>query len=163
MSDAPYSEALFRAGPIALAFLAFVALFRVSDVLMGAMSRPFYIDTGFTLEEIGTFVGVYGLFATIAGALAGGVIVARYGLMRPLLVGAVLLPATNLLFALLGVIGPEIWMLIVTITADNLSAGFAGTVFILYTAGAGIPAVLLVLFLMNYAGGERRNTSRAAP
>ena len=205
----PFMDFFTRMGPIALAILAFVGLFRVSDVLMGAMSRPFYIDTGFTLEEIGTFVGVYGLFATIAGALAGGVIVARYGIMRPLLVGAVLLPATNLLFALLGVIGPEIWMLIVTITADNLSAGFAGTVFIaylsgltstaytatqyalfsslmtlpgkflagftgivvdaqgyihlfLYTAGAGIPAVLLVLFLMRYSA-ERRNTSRAAP
>ena len=56
----------------------------------------------------------------------------RYGIMWPLLAGAVLLASTNLLFSALGLVGPDLVMLTVTITADNLSAGLAGTVFIAY-------------------------------
>lgn len=128
----PFVDFFTRHGTVSLAILAFVALFRVSDVLMGAMANPFYIDTGFTLTEIGLIVKTYGTFATIAGALIGGVLVARYGLFRPLLLGALLLPLTNLLFAALATMGPQAWMLTVTISADNLSAGLAGTVFIAY-------------------------------
>lgn len=128
----PFVDFFSRNGMIAFAILAFVGLFRVSDVLMGAMANTFYIDTGFTLTEIGTIVKVYGTGATIIGALAGGVIVAQFGIFRPLLVGAMLLPLTNLLFAALATMGPEKWMLYVTISADNLSAGFAGTIFIAY-------------------------------
>ena len=128
----PFVDFFERNGALALAILAFVGLFRVSDVLMGAMANPFYLDTGFSKTEIGTVVKFGGTLATIAGALLGGVLVARFGLFPPLLAAAVLLPLTNLLFAALSLIGPEIWMLGVTICADNLSAGLAGTVFIAY-------------------------------
>jgi PAT family beta-lactamase induction signal transducer AmpG len=128
----PFVDFAARYGALFIAILAFVGLFRISDVLMGAMANPFYIDLGFTLTEIAAIVKVYGTGATIAGALLGGLAVARFGIFRPLLVGALLLPATNLLFAALGVIGAEQWMLYITITADNLSAGFAGTAFIAY-------------------------------
>ncbi|HEX9646429.1 MAG TPA: MFS transporter [Alphaproteobacteria bacterium] len=128
----PFTDFAARYRTLAVAVLAFVGLFRISDVLMGAMANPFYLDLGFTLTEIAAIVKVYGTVATIAGALLGGLAVARYGIFRPLLAGALLLPATNLLFAGLGVIGPEQWMLYVTISADNLSAGFAGTAFIAY-------------------------------
>jgi len=96
-----------------------------------------------------TIVKVYGTIATMAGAFVGGAVVSRYGVSKPLLVGAVLLPVTNLLFALLGALGPQEWMLYVTITADNLSAGFAGTVFIAYLSGltsAGYTATQYALF-----------------
>ena len=191
----PFVDFFSRNGMIALTILAFIGLFRVSDVLMGAMANPFYIDAGFTFLQIGTIVKLYGTVATIVGAFVGGVLVARFGIFKPLLLGAILLPLTNLLFAGLDVIGPETWMLYVTISADNLSVGLSGTAFIAYlssltstaytatqyalftslmtlpgklfagfsgivvdatgyfdffvfTAIAGIPAVLLVMYLM---------------
>ena len=131
----PFADFFARHGALALAILAFVALFRVSDVLMGAMANPFYLDTGFTKTEIGAVVKFGGTAATVCGALLGGVAVARFGLFPPLAAAALLLPLTNLLFAALSLIGPELWMLGVTICADNLSAGFAGTVFIAYLSG----------------------------
>ncbi len=57
---------------------------------------------------------------------------ARYGVMRPLLLGAVLMIVTNLVFAWLAVVGADIRFLAATITADNLAGGLAGTVFIAY-------------------------------
>lgn len=131
----PFADFFSRYGTMALAILAFVALFRVSDVLMGAMANPFYLDTGFTKTEIGTVVKFGGTAATIAGALLGGVLIARFGLFPPLVAAALLLPLTNLLFAALSFVGAELWMLGVTICADNLSAGLAGTVFIAYLSG----------------------------
>ena len=99
---------------------------------MGVMANPFYIDLGFSLSEIGLIIKGYGTVATIVGAFLGGLVVAKYGIMKPLLVGAVLLAFTNILFSILALIGPDRTMLIVTITLDNLSAGLAGTVFIAY-------------------------------
>ncbi len=128
----PFNDFFRRHGTLALAILVFVGLFRVSDVLMGAMANPFYLDTGFTKTEIGTVVKFGGTFATIAGAVLGGVLVARFGLFPPLVAAALLLPLTNLLFAALDVIGPALPMLAVVICADNLSAGLAGTAFIAY-------------------------------
>ncbi len=128
----PFADFFARHGALALTILAFVALFRVTDVLMGAMANPFYLDTGFTKTEIGAVVKIGGTAATIAGALLGGALVARFGLFPPLIAAAMLLPLTNLLFVALSMIGPELWMLSATICADNLSAGLAGTVFIAY-------------------------------
>ena len=128
----PFVDFFSRNGRLALVILLFVGLFRISDLLMGVMANPFYIDLGFSLTEIGLIIKVYGTFATIIGAFVGGALVVRYGIMWPLLAGAVLLASTNLLFSALALVGPDLVMLTVTITADNLSAGLAGTVFIAY-------------------------------
>ena len=128
----PFVDFFSRNGRLALVILVFVGLFRISDLLMGVMANPFYIDLGFSLTQIGLIIKVYGTVATVVGAFLGGALVIRYGIMWPLLVGAVLLASTNLLFSVLALIGPDVVMLVVTITADNLSAGLAGTVFIAY-------------------------------
>ena len=128
----PFVDFFSRNGRLALVILLFVGLFRISDLLMGVMANPFYIDLGFSLTQIGLIIKVYGTIATVVGAFLGGALVIRYGIMWPLLAGAVLLASTNLLFSVLALIGPDVVMLVVTITADNLSAGLAGTVFIAY-------------------------------
>ena len=69
---------------------------------------------------------------TIFGAALGGVLVLRYGLMKPLLLGAVLVASTNLLFVLLAHSEPNISLLAIVISADNLSGGIATSVFIAY-------------------------------
>ena len=128
----PFVDFFSRNGRYAILILLFIGLFRISDILMGVMANPFYIDLGFSLSEIGLIIKGYGTVATIVGAFLGGLVVAKYGIMKPLLVGAVLLAFTNILFSILALIGPDRTMLIVTITLDNLSAGLAGTVFIAY-------------------------------
>ncbi|HKJ75813.1 MAG TPA: AmpG family muropeptide MFS transporter [Gammaproteobacteria bacterium] len=129
---APFVDFFSRKGALAVAILLFVALFRISDITMGVMANPFYLDLGFSLSEIATVTKFFGFFMTILGAGLGGVLVARFGIMRPLVLGAVMVAATNLLFAWLAATGPSLPGLAVVISADNLSGGLAVACFIAY-------------------------------
>ena len=128
----PFADFFSRNGSLALLILAFVGIFRISDLLMGVMANPFYIDMGFTLTEIGVVTKFYGTLATIIGAFSGGLLVVKFGILRPLLLAAALLALTNLPFAILASLGANLWLLAGTITADNFSAGLGGAVFIAY-------------------------------
>ena len=99
---------------------------------MGVMANPFYIDLGFTKQEIADISKIFGFFMTIIGASLGGILVVRYGIIRPLLLGAVMVAVTNLLFALMAVLEPSRMLLAAVISADNLSGGIATSVFIAY-------------------------------
>lgn len=131
----PFVDFFERNGKTALLLLAFIGCYRISDMVLGVMANPFYIDLGFTLTEIAAVTKVFGVLVTLFGAAVGGVAVARYGLNGPLVFGAVLLAVTNLFFAGMALYGPELWFLVLTISADNLAAGFTGTVFIAYLSG----------------------------
>jgi PAT family beta-lactamase induction signal transducer AmpG len=131
----PFADFFGKNGYWALVLLAFIGFYRVSDMVLGVMAYPFYIDLGFSLSEIATITKVFGVFVTLFGAAIGGVAVARYSLAGPLIFGAVLLAVTNLFFAAMAFIGAELWFLVITISADNLAAGFTGTVFIAYLSG----------------------------
>ncbi|MEE4302579.1 MAG: AmpG family muropeptide MFS transporter [Wenzhouxiangella sp.] len=127
---APLVDFFRRNGWMALPVLALVGLFKVSDISMAAMANPLYLDLGFTLSEIATVTNVFGIVMTIAGGLLGGVLVARFGVLKMLLASAVIVAVTNLLFAWLATIGPQLWALFMTIGADNLANGLSATVFI---------------------------------
>jgi PAT family beta-lactamase induction signal transducer AmpG len=128
----PFADFFRRNGAWALVLLGFIACYRISDLVLGVMANPFYIDIGFSLSQIATIAKVFGFALTLVGAALGGVAVARYGVTRPLVAGAILVAITNMLFAGLASWGPDLRFLVVTISADNLAAGFAGTVFIAY-------------------------------
>jgi PAT family beta-lactamase induction signal transducer AmpG len=127
---APFVEFMRRNGTFAVVLLALVAMFRLSDITMGVMANPFYLDLGFSKPQIANVTKVFGFFMTIFGSALGGVLVVRLGILRCMLLAAVLVAGTNLLFAVLAGIGPNLSMLAVTISADNLSAGIANVVFI---------------------------------
>lgn len=132
----PFADFFRRNGRWAFWLLGFIACYRISDLILGVMANPFYLDIGFSLSEIATIAKVFGFVMTMAGAALGGVAVARYGAVRPLIAGAALVAVTNLCFAGLAAWGaPDLRFLMVTISADNLAAGFAGTVFIAYLSG----------------------------
>ncbi len=131
----PFVDFFTRNGHLALVILAFIGLYRVTDITMGVMANPFYIQHGFTLAQIANVSGIYGVAMTIVGGVLGGVLVPRYGVMRVLLAGAILAAITNLLFAVLALMGPELWMLVITISADNLAGGLAISAFIAYLSG----------------------------
>jgi len=128
----PFADFFARNGWNALLILSFIAVFRMSDITLGVMAFPFYQDMGYSGSEIGIVSGLVGKFITISGALLGGVLVVRYGVMRMLLAGAIIVIATNLLFAWLAGQDPLVIWLILVVGADNLAGGLAGTVFIAY-------------------------------
>jgi PAT family beta-lactamase induction signal transducer AmpG len=128
----PFADFFKRYGMISLAILLFVGTFRISDIFMGVMANPFYLDLGFTKSQIANVAAAYGLAMTLTGAAGGGLLVARYGIMPILIVTAMMAPITNLLFSWLAATGPELGGLVVSITADNLTGGMAISVFIAY-------------------------------
>ncbi|MGQ9686305.1 MAG: AmpG family muropeptide MFS transporter, partial [Thiobacillaceae bacterium] len=116
----------------ALLVLALIATYRISDVVMGIMANPFYVDMGFSKDEVATVAKVYGVVMTIVGAALGGLLTARWGVMRTLFLGALLSAATNLLFVWLAGRGHDIGGLVFVVSADNLSAGIASSAFVAY-------------------------------
>jgi PAT family beta-lactamase induction signal transducer AmpG len=128
----PFADFFARNGRIAVAILALIALYRISDITMGIMANPLYVDLGFTKTEIATASKTVGIPLIILGAFLGGFLVVRFGLFGPLLLGALLTVATNLAFAYLAVSDPTFDLLLLTVSADNLAGGFAGSVFIAY-------------------------------
>ncbi len=128
----PFIDFFKRNGKAGLLILALIAVYKMSDITMGVMANPFYLDLGFSKKEIADVSKIFGFFMTIVGASLGGVMVVRYGIMRPLLFGAVMVAVTNLLFALLAISEPNLMLLAGVISADNLSGGIATSVFIAY-------------------------------
>ncbi len=131
----PFTEFFSRNGALAIAILLFIGVFRLSDITLGVMANPFYIDMGFSKADIASVTKVFGLIITMLGALVGGVLVARIGLMRMLLICALLVAGTNLIFAWLATQDARISYLILVISADNLSGGMAGSAFIAFLSG----------------------------
>jgi PAT family beta-lactamase induction signal transducer AmpG len=129
---APFADFFGRYGWQAALILALIAIYRISDVVMGIMANPFYVDMGFTKEQVATVSKVYGVVMTLAGAFVGGVLSMRLGVMRVLMLGAVLSAASNLLFALLAARGHDLTMLVFVVSADNLAGGIASAAFIAY-------------------------------
>ena len=128
----PFIDFIVRYGWHALLILSLIAVYRISDVVMGVMANPFYRDMGFTKDEVAAVSKVYGLVMTLAGVGLGGVMSMRLGVMRVLFLGALLSALTNLLFAWLAGHGHDVNALIWVVSADNLSAGIASSAFIAY-------------------------------
>lgn len=129
---APFVDFFQRNGQFAITVLCLIAIYRLSDITMGIMANPFYLDLGFTKGDIAKIGKVYGFAMTLVGAFIGGLMVVRYGLFRPLIAGAALVAATNILFAQLSLVGADISWLTIVISADNISGGFANSAFIAY-------------------------------
>lgn len=128
----PFIDFFKRYGKSAILILLLISCYRISDIVMGIMANVFYVDMGFSKEEIAFLSKVYGLIMTLLGAGAGGVLIMRYGTMKILFLGALLVAATNLLFAWQAYIGYNVSFLTFAISVDNFSAGIATAAFIAY-------------------------------
>ena len=132
---APFSDFIGRYRWQALLLLALIGLYRVSDVVMGIMANPFYVDMGYTKEEVAAVTKVFGVIMTLVGGFVGGTMAVRWGVMRVLMLGAVLSAGTNLLFAWLATRGHDVSALVWVVSADNLAGGIASAAFIAYLSG----------------------------
>lgn len=97
----PIADFFYRYRWHALAILLLIATYRISDVVMGVMSNPFYRDMGFTKEEVAAVSKIFGVVMTLVGTFIGGIVVLRIGILKTLFVGALLSAGTNLLFSAL--------------------------------------------------------------
>jgi PAT family beta-lactamase induction signal transducer AmpG len=133
--------------------LAVICLYRVPDFVLNIMN-PFYLDLGYTLVEIAEVRKIFGVLMTLLGVFAAGVAVARYGLLRSLVIGALAGPLSNLLFIWLAVQGHSLFALFMAIGLDNVAGGFAGVCLIAYMSSltsAGFTATQYALFSSLYA------------
>ncbi|MCB1791225.1 MAG: MFS transporter [Gammaproteobacteria bacterium] len=128
----PFIDFFSRHGWLALLVLALIATYRISDIVLGVIANVFYVDMGFSKVEVANVTKVFGVVMTLLGAVIGGVLVNRLGVMRILFTGALLVAATNLLFALLAKVGASVPLLIVVVAMDNLAGGLASAAFVAY-------------------------------
>lgn len=128
---APITDFFARYGKKAMLLLALIGLYRISDIVAGNISNLFYQDLGFTKIQIANAVKVVGVIASIGGGFVGGWVAQQMGVMRAMMVGAILACATNLLFIILANI-PTILVMYFAVITDNLAAGLASAVFIAF-------------------------------
>lgn len=162
----PFIDFFARHGLNALLILSLIACYRVSDVVMGVMANVFYVDMGFSKEEVASVSKIFGVLMTLLGATLGGLLVNSFGTLRILFVGALLSSCTNLLYCYLSTQGHNIPLLVAVISVDNLSAGIATSAFLAYlsslvnlaftaTQYALFSSLMLLLpkFLGGFSGG----------
>ena len=135
--------------------LLFVASFRLTDFTMGSMTNPFYIDQGYTLAQIATVVKFYGIIMSMVGVVIGGIVIAKFGVLRALILGSCMIIASNLGFAALASSGaPTIAGLALVNSLDFLAIALHGTSLIAFLSGLTSPkytATQYALFSSLYA------------
>ncbi len=149
----PFIDFWGRFGKVALLILALICLYRVSDFVLNIMN-PFYLDLGFSKTEIAEVRKVFGVAMSMLGVFLGGWSIARYGLMLPLMIGALAGPISNLVFVWLASKGADLSALFVAIGVDNVASGYSGTCLIAYMSSltsAGFTATQYALFSSLYS------------
>lgn len=129
----PFREFLSRNGLLlAVALLGFVGLYKMPDQMLGVLSGPFYLDTGFSKSQIATVSKLYGTWIGLAGMFAGGLTLALIGQRKALLAAALAVAVSNLLYILMSLHPGESWAFVAAISGDNFSQGFGGVVLVAF-------------------------------
>ena len=134
----PFADFMRR--PIWPVILLFVLGYKLGEAMAGVMATPLYISLGFSLDEIAAVSKLVGFFATVVGALVGGVITARLGILRALVLCGVLQSAGNLFYVLQAVGGHRLDYLAFCVSAENLTGAMAGAALIDYLSSLCSPA-----------------------
>jgi PAT family beta-lactamase induction signal transducer AmpG len=121
---------------MAVPILALIVTYRLNYMTMGVAANTFYLDLGYTLDQIALVSKLYGVALTLTGAVFAGWLVKRLDLLPSMLVGLLLLSCANLLYAYIAGFGtasaPDIGWLAAAVSLDNVANGIAGTAFIAY-------------------------------
>lgn len=115
-----------------LVILLFVMIYKLCDAYMVPMTMPFYDAMGFSKEQIAFVTKFYGMAATIIGGIIGGLMVNRWGIVKSLYIGSILQGLTTLMYVLQAHSGNNIYVLMATISLDNLAGGMSTTAFVAY-------------------------------
>src|SRR5271163_2737512 len=134
----PFADFMRR--PRWLAILIFIVGYKLGEAMAGVMAMPLYISIGFSLDQIAYVSKLVGFFATVAGALVGGVVTTKLGVMRALILCGVLQSAGNLFYVLQAVGGHRLDYLALCVAAENLTGAMAGTALVAYLSDLCSPA-----------------------
>lgn len=129
----PFVDFLGRPGWLAI--LLFIMLYKFGDAVLTVMKIPFFLELGFSRTEIAEVVKLFGFNAIIAGGFLGGVLLARLGIMRGLMICGVLMAVSNLVFVVQARAGHDMWMLAITVAVENVTTGMGTTAFVAYLSG----------------------------
>jgi PAT family beta-lactamase induction signal transducer AmpG len=113
----------------AIEILIFLVLYKLGDVVAGAMITPFLLQTGFSKTDVGAVYKVFGMLATIGGSLLGGLILFRIGMRASLFLFGVLQAGTNVMFFLLAQAGVSYPLLVSTVVLENLAGGMGSSAY----------------------------------
>jgi MFS transporter, PAT family, beta-lactamase induction signal transducer AmpG len=130
----------FMLRPMWPAILLFVLGYKLGEAMAGVMAMPLYVSLGFSLSEIATISKLVGFFATVIGALIGGIVTARLGVIRALIICGVLQSAGNLFYVLQAVGGHRLEYLGLCVAAENLTGAMAGAALVAYLSDLCSPA-----------------------
>jgi len=134
------AAAFLWSGRAAFVILAFVVLYKLGEAMAGFMASPLYQQLGFTKIEVANIAKIFGVIATLAGVAAGGLVVARFGIMTGLLVGGLLQMLSNLMYVAQVLAGHDTTMLAVSIFTENFTNGMGSAAFVAYLSSLCSPA-----------------------
>ncbi|MBI2002061.1 MAG: MFS transporter [candidate division NC10 bacterium] len=112
--------------------MLFILTFKLGDMSLGPMVRPFWVDRHFTPLEIGAVPGTLGVVATILGALLGGSLTARWGIFRALLVLGAAQAASNLVYALAAALPPSTPLMYAASIVESFCGGLGTAPFLAF-------------------------------
>jgi MFS transporter, PAT family, beta-lactamase induction signal transducer AmpG len=120
-------------GLVAIVIVAFIGAYRLTDYAEGAMTLPFFHDHGYTNGQIAWVVKIIGLTVSVFGVFIGGLLVAKWGLVRSLVVGSLLMMCSSAGFLVLATTHtPTLLGLGYANGLNNLASSVQGTAFIAY-------------------------------
>ncbi|MGH7925230.1 MAG: AmpG family muropeptide MFS transporter [Candidatus Binatus sp.] len=122
------------------AIVLFIVGYKLGEAMAGVMAMPLYISLGFSLDEIAAISKLVGFFATVVGAIVGGVLTSKLGVMRALILCGILQSAGNLFYVLQAVGGHRLDYLALCVAAENFTGAMAGTALVAYLSDLCSPA-----------------------
>jgi PAT family beta-lactamase induction signal transducer AmpG len=145
----PFREFIGRKGVQSAALiLLFLFLYKLGDSMATALQTPFFIDMGFSRTEIGSVAKLAALVASIFGGLFGGIVMIKLGINRALWIFGVVQVVSILGFALLSVVGTNLWMLGVANAFEYLGVGLGTAAFVAFIARTTNPAFAATQFAL---------------
>lgn len=117
--------------PEAITILLLIVLYKLGDAFAGALSTTFLIrGAGFEVAQVGMVNKIFGLAATIIGALLGGGLMARFGLYRSLMLFGLLQAVSNFGYWVLAVSEPHLVLMGTVVAIENLCGGMGTAAFV---------------------------------
>lgn len=126
----PFTDYFRRRG--AFEILAFILLYKIGDLMAGNMTTPFILKMGFTKTELATIAKTFGIIATIAGSLIGGILLIRLGIFHALWIFGILQALSTLFFSVLASVDANYSVLTATVTFENITTGMGTSAFIAF-------------------------------
>ncbi len=124
-----FMDLLNRYGLISSAVILFIiASYRLTDIIVGPMAMPFYLDMGYSKIEIGSLVKTVALIMSVVGFFFGGFIIKIFEMRHSLILGGLLILITNILFSITAISGKNIFLLATIVGLDSFAAGLVATV-----------------------------------